>query len=98
MQNDSDLVTDSRFRSLLSRRARWRWGMSGTLIGAYLVWGVAGLYFPNAYATPVPGSAVPWGMAVGILIIVASIIGSIVYVKIVNRIEAEEMTAEGRDE
>lgn len=97
MPDDTDLINDPAFKALLSRRARWRWGMSGVLIGAYLAWGVAGLYFPSAYAVPFPGSAMPWGMAVGILIIVASIIASIVYVKVVNRIESEELAAGERD-
>lgn len=93
MRSDTDLVSDPRFRELLLRRARWRWGMSIVLLGAYLAWGVAGLYFPSAYAAPLPGSAIPRGMAAGILIIVASIMAAIVYVKVVNRIEAGELAA-----
>jgi uncharacterized membrane protein (DUF485 family) len=98
MRAPQDLVNDPGFRSLLRRRARWRWGMSISLIGAYLVWGVAGIYLPALYSAPFPGSVVPWGMAVGILIIIMSIVASIVYVKVVNRIEADELASQGSGE
>ena len=98
MRDPHDLINDPGFKALLSRRARWRWGMSISLIGAYLVWGVAGIYFPAAYSAPFLGSAIPWGMAVGILIIIFSIVASVVYVKVVNRIEADELATEGAGE
>jgi uncharacterized membrane protein (DUF485 family) len=64
--------------------------MSGLTLGAYLVWAVGGIYFAEAYATPFMGIALPWGMAVGLVIIAMSIVFSIVYVRVVNRLEAEE--------
>lgn len=89
MTGDEGRLADAAFRRRLARRSRWRWGLSGALIVAYLAWGVLGIYFPYAYAAPLPGSAVPWGMAIGLLIIVLSIVLSIVYVRVVGRIEAE---------
>ena len=91
MRGDHELLGDPEFRALLARRARWRWGLSVLLIGAYLAWAVGGLYFPALYARPVAGTAIPQGMAAGILIIVLSIVLSVVYVKTVNRIEAGEV-------
>ena len=44
-----------------------------------------------AYAAPFMGIALPWGMAVGLVIIALSIVLSIAYVRIVNRLEAEEI-------
>jgi len=91
MGDGAELLKDPGFQRLLSRRARWRWGLSGFLIVAYLAWGVASIYFPSAYAAPFMSMTLPWGMAAGILIIVLSIVLSIVYVRVVNRIEAEEI-------
>ena len=90
MGDEAELLHDPDFRRLLTRRSRWRWGLSGFLIGAYLLYGVLGVYFPQRYAAPFMGSALPWGMAMGLLIILLSIVLSILYVQIVNRIESEE--------
>lgn len=89
MTGDDVLPGGAPFRRRLARRRRWRWGLSSSLIGAYLAWGVLGIYFPYAYAQPLPGSAMPRGMAAGLLIIVLSIVLSIVYVRAVARIEAD---------
>jgi uncharacterized membrane protein (DUF485 family) len=90
MGGETELLKDPEFQRLLVRRSRWRWGLSGLLIGAYLVWGIGGIYFAEAYAAPFMGIALPWGMAVGFLIIAMSIVLSMVYVRVVNRLEAEE--------
>jgi len=90
MAGEDDVLHDPVFQRLLARRSRWRWGLSILLIGAYLGWGVGGIYFPHVYARPLPGSMMPWGMAVGLLIILLSILLSIAYVRIVSRIEDEE--------
>ena len=90
MGDEAELLADPAFQRLLSRRSRWRWGLSIALIGLYLTWAIAGIYVPEAYGTPLPGSTLPWGMAIGILIIVLSIVSSIVYVRVINRIESEE--------
>jgi len=91
MSDESELLADPEFQRILTLRSRWRWGLSGLLIGAYLLWAVGGIYFPVAYAAPVMGMAIPWGMTVGLVIIALSIVLSIAYVRIVNRLEAEEM-------
>ena len=88
MGNDAELLGDPRFQRLLARRSRWRWGLSGFLIGAYLLYGVLGIYVPEFYASRFPGSAMPTGMAIGIFIIILSIVLSMLYVRVVNRIEA----------
>jgi uncharacterized membrane protein (DUF485 family) len=88
--DEEKLYHDPRFRKLLASRSRWRWGLSTFLIGAYLLWGVAGIYFRQAYAAPVPGTTIPAGMVAGVVIILLSIILSIVYVRVVTRIEARE--------
>ena len=91
MRDEAELFRDPEFQRRLKRRSRWRWGLSGLLIGAYLVWSVGGVYFPAAYAAPMLGSALPWGIAIGMLIIICSIALSVVYVRIVNRLEDAEL-------
>jgi len=93
MGGESKLVDDPGVQRLLARRHRWRWTLSGLLIGAYFTWAIGGIYFSAAYAVPLPGTAIPRGIAVGLLIIIMSIILSIVYVRIVDRIEAGEISA-----
>ncbi len=90
MGDEAELLNDPSFQEFLARRSRWRWWFSGSMIGAYLVWAVGGIYFAEAYAAPVMKSALPWGIATGLLIIVVSIVLSIVYIRLVNRLEAEE--------
>ncbi len=90
MGDEAQRLQDPGFRRLLARRSRWRWTLSGLLIGAYLLYAVAGIYYADAYAAPFLGSAVPWGMAIGYLIIALTIALSLVYVRVVNRIESSE--------
>lgn len=93
--DDDKLYHDPNFRQALARRSRWRWGLSALLIGAYLLWGVAGIYFRQAYAAPIPGTTIPAGMVAGIVIILLSVVLSIVYVRVVGRIEVQEKSGPG---
>lgn len=88
MSDDHPRLADPAFRRLLARRSRWRWSLSGLLIGAYLLYALGGVYFADAYAKPLPNSAIPQGIAAGFLIIALSILLSVWYVRIINRIEA----------
>ena len=92
---DAELIRDPDFQRLMTRRSRWRWGFSGVLIVAYLLYGVLGVYLPTAYATPFIGS-LPLGMVMGLSIIVLTIALSIWYVGIATRLEAEETLEQGR--
>ena len=94
--NEEDLYDDPVFRKALRTRSRWRWGLSALLLGAYLAWAVGGIYFPRAYASPLAGSAISAGMAAGMLIIVLSIALSILYVRVIGRIEASERAGKAR--
>jgi hypothetical protein len=35
MANEADMLRDPEFQKMLATRSRWRWGLSGGLIGAY---------------------------------------------------------------
>ncbi len=89
MADEARLLEDPEFQKFLRQKSRWRWGLSGILILTYIVYAIAGIYFGEAYAKPVFGTSIPFGMAVGDLIIAFSIVLSLVYVRIVNRLEDE---------
>ncbi|MCP4299277.1 MAG: DUF485 domain-containing protein [Gammaproteobacteria bacterium] len=90
MGDEARLLEDPDFRNLLKRRSRWRWGLSGFLILAYFVYAIAGIYFAEAYSQPFLGTSIPFGMAIGNVLIILSIALSIAYVRIVNRLEDAE--------
>jgi len=98
MGDAAELLRDPDFKRILARRSRWRWGLSGSLIGAYLAWAVGGIYFAEAYAAPFMGSALPRGLAMGFLLIALSIFLSIIYVRIVNRLETQQAHAQERQQ
>ncbi len=87
MDDDTRILNDPGFRQLLKSRSRWRWGLSGALVGCYLVYVVAGIYIPEVYARPFAGSSVPWGVVLGYLIITMSMVMSVLYVRAVSRLK-----------
>ncbi len=91
MADAARLLEDPEFRKFMRQRSRWRWGLSGFLILTYIVYAIAGIYFGEAYARPFFGTSIPIGMAVGDLIIVFSIVLSLIYIRIVNRLEDESV-------
>jgi len=93
MTDESELIRDPEFQKLLKIRSRWRWGLSGGLVGGYLVYIVAGIYIPDAYAMPFAGSSLPWGIVLGYFIIASSIALSLIYVRVINK-----LTSFGNDE
>ncbi len=86
MTDEAEIFRDPEFQQLLKRRSQWRWGLSGGLIGIYLAYCLVGVYFPDAFAHPVPGSSIPWGIALAYLIIALSVFLSILYIRIVGRL------------
>ena len=82
---DESLLNDPGINRLLMRRSRWRWGLSGGLIGIYLAYCLAGVYLPDVLARPVLGSSIPWGIALGYLIMALSVFLSVLYIRIVGR-------------
>ncbi len=88
MGNETDILRDPEFQKMLSQRSRWRWGLSGSLIGVYLAYCLVGVYFADALARPFPGSSIPWVIALGYLIIALSIGLSILYIRVVGRLLA----------
>ncbi len=93
MTDESELIRDPEFQKLLKIRSRWRWGLSSGLVGGYLVYIVAGIYIPDAYAMPFAGSSLPWGIVLGYFIIASSIALSLIYVRVINK-----LTSFGEDE
>ena len=90
MSDAAETLRDPKFRHLLKRRSRLRWGLSISLVGGYLAFILAGLFVPETYARPFFGTSIPWGVALGDFIIVMSIVLSLIYVRVVNRWTAEQ--------
>ncbi len=88
MGNEAEILRDPEFQKMLAQRSRWRWGLSGGLIGVYLTYCLAGVYFADALARPFPGSSIPWVIALGYLIIALSIGLSMLYIRVVGRLLA----------
>ena len=86
MTDEAEIFRDPEFQKLLQRRSRWRWGFSGGLIGIYLTYCLVGVYFADAFARPLPGSSIPWGIALAYLIIALAVFLSILYIRIVGRL------------
>ncbi len=86
MTDEAEIFRDPEFQQFLKRRSQWRWGLSGGLIGIYLAYCLVGIYFPDAFAHPVPGSSIPWGIALAYLIIALSVFLSMLYIRIVGRL------------
>ncbi len=97
MTDESEIIRDPEFQKLLKIRSRWRWGLSGGLVGGYLVYIVAGIYIPDAYATPFAGSSLPWGIVLGYFIIALSIALSLIYVRVINKLKSFGDDEQGPD-
>ena len=82
------IAGDPAFRTLLRKRSQLRWSFSGALISAYLCYGIVGLQLPDSFAGSFLGTSVPWGMALGFILIGASVLMSLIYVRAINRLEA----------
>lgn len=95
MVDEASVFEDPEFQKLLRQRSRWRWGLSGFLILAYIVYAIAGIYFAEVFSTPVFGTSILFGMALGDLIIALSIALSLVYIRIVNRLEDDRLRKQG---
>ncbi len=97
MTDASELIRDPEFQKLLKIRSRWRWGLSIGLVGGYLVYIVAGIYIPDAYAMPFAGSSLPWGIVLGYFIIASSIALSLIYVRVINKLTSFGDDEQGSD-
>ena len=97
MTDEPEIIRDPEFRKLLKIRSRWRWGLSGGLVGGYLVYIVAGIYVPDAYARPFAGSSLPWGIVLGYFIIALSIALSLIYVRVINKLKIFADDEQGPD-
>lgn len=86
MTDEAEVLRNPDFQKLLKQRSRWRWGLSGGLIGIYLVYCLAGVYFPDVFAQSFLGSSISWGIVLAYLIIVLAISLSILYIRVVGRL------------
>ncbi len=94
---EAEITDDPAFQQLLATRSRLRWSFSSLIIGVYLGFGIAGVYLPEKLAAPFPGGVMPWGLVMGFSIIALSIALSMIYVRVINRLEAENTFAKWRN-
>lgn len=88
MGNETDILRDPQFKKMLAQRSRWRWGLSGGLVGIYFAYCLAGIYLADVFARPVLGSSITWGIVLGYLIIALAVFLSILYIRVVRRLLA----------
>ena len=86
MGNEAEVLRDPEFRKLLAQRSRWRWGLSGGLIGVYFAYCLAGVYFAETFGRSFLGSSITWGIALGYLIMLLAIVLSMLYIRVVGRL------------
>ncbi len=86
MGNETDILRDPKFQNMLVQRSRWRWGLSGGLIGFYLAYCLGGIYFADALGRPIFGSSITWVIALGYLIIALAVLLAVLYIRIVGRL------------
>ena len=86
MTDEQTLLRDPKFRQLLARRSQLRWSLSGLLVIAYFAYGMAFVYSADAMGKPFMNSLVSWGIVIGYFLIAMSIVLSLLYVRIINRL------------
>ena len=86
MGNEAEILRDPKFQKMMTQRSRWRWGLSGCLIGIYFAYCLAGIYFADVFSRPAIGASITWGIALGYLIIALAIILSMLYIRVVGRL------------
>ena len=86
MGNEPEILRDPEFQKLLAQRSRWRWGLSGSLIGIYFAYCIAGVYLADVFGRPFMGSSITWGIVLGYLIIALGIVLAILYIRVVGRL------------
>lgn len=89
MAQEPEIFHDPQFQQSLARRSRWRWGLSGGLIGLYFAYCLAGIYFTEAFSRPALGTSISWSIALGYLIIALAIALSVLYIRVVGRLVEE---------
>jgi len=96
--DDVSVLNDPQFQKLLRRRSRWRWGLSGLLITAYLTYSMAGIYASDLLGTKFMNSSISWGIVIGYAIIALSIVLSLVYVRVIRRLCSSHTSTDSGDQ
>ena len=96
--DDVSVHNDPQFQKLLRRRSRWRWGLSGLLITAYLTYSMAGIYASDLLGTKFMNSSISWGIVIGYAIIALSIVLSLVYVRVIRRLCSSQTSTDSGDQ
>ena len=96
--DDVSVLNDPQFQKLLRRRSRWRWGLSGLLITAYLTYSMAGIYASDLLGTKFMNSSISWEIVIGYAILALSIVLSLVYVRVIRRLCSSQTSTDSGDQ
>lgn len=73
------------FQALRRKRARLSWGLALPLVGAYIVFGLACVWLPDAMGAPIGSDPyITWALIIAYALIGLSIVAAIVYVRVSN--------------
>lgn len=81
-----EIIDHPKFRELLAKRSRLRWGLTTLLVSAYVAYGLSGVWMPEAMARPFFGTSMSWIMAVAYIIMLLSVGSAIYYVRVVGKL------------
>lgn len=84
------IIESPKFNELLAKRSRLRWGLTGLLVSAYVAYGLAGVWFPEALAQSFLGTTMTWIMAIAYFIMLMSVVMSLYYVWAVRKLHASD--------
>ena len=79
------IIDSPEFSRLLARRSRLRWSLTTLLAASYVLYGFAGVWFPEAMSKPFLGSSLSWIMAIAYAIMALAIVSSLWYVYVVGK-------------
>lgn len=84
-QQQQAILNHPAFQQLARRKARLGWGLSAVMLALYYGFILALAFAPQWLARPMGAGATPWGMPVGVAIILAALALTGVYVRQANK-------------
>lgn len=87
-EQTEQIINSPKFKALLAKRSRLRWGFTTLLVASYVAYGFSGVWFPEAMSRPFLGTAMTWIMAVAYFIMLLSVCSAVYYVRVIGKLHA----------